>query len=168
MTVSVEESPAPAVAAPAPTPDVVTASPDQVAATTKIVSDARTGMEIATFDELFGKPKRRLEFTVTAGKDGQVVTRRMVFLALNGDEYDSLTAAHPPTPKQKSENHTWNPDTFPPALISAVSQQPKLSVEQAAALWKHKDWSAGEQATLFSRALEVCQSGLSVPFSVTD
>lgn len=158
MTASVE-TPIPGLDE-APTPAV----PAEVA---KIVSEARNGMETATFEELFGKPRRRLEFTVTAGVDGEVVTRRMVFLALNGDEYDALTAAHPPTPKQKADNHTWNPDTFPPALIAAVSSQPKLSVEQAKALWKHKDWSAGEQATLFSRALEVCQSGLSVPFSVS-
>ena len=42
-----------------------------------------------------------------------------------------------------------NPDTFAPALISAVLAEPKLSVEQATQIWKSPTWNRGELRDLF-------------------
>jgi hypothetical protein len=120
----------------------------------------------ATFDALIRKPKRVLEFSVTTqDESGDPVALQMKFQAMGGKDYDKLIEAHPPTASQKRQNASFNIDTFAPALIAAVSLEPRLSVEQAEQLWISPDWSGGEASSLYLNAQRVCNSGLDVPFN---
>lgn len=127
---------------------------------------AAKAVKTATFDTLIRKPKRVLEFAVTTqDADGDAVSLKMKFQALGGKDYDKLLEAHPPTAAQKRQNASFNIDTFAPALIAAVSLEPRLSVEQAEQLWTSSDWSGGEVSSLYMNAQRVCNSGLDVPFN---
>jgi hypothetical protein len=123
----------------------------------------------ATFDQLIKKPRRTLSFTVTTlDEDGEEQLLKMKYRALPSKEYDDLISEHPPTTKEKQAGAVYNVDTFAPALISAVSVEPRLSVEQATELYKSPQWSGGEIATLFFNAQRVCNAGLDVPFNARD
>ena len=123
----------------------------------------------ATFDRLIKKPRRSLSFNVaTLDEDGEELLLSMKYLALSSKEYDDLVAANPPTAKEKQAGAVYNVDTFAPALISKVSSEPKLSIEQATELYKSPDWSGGEIMTLFFNAQRVCNAGLDVPFNARD
>jgi hypothetical protein len=125
--------------------------------------------QIATFEELFAKPKRTSEFQITlADADGKPAKRTMVYKAISATEYDDLVTQNPPTAKQLQESPAgvaFNINTFAPALISAVSHQPKLTYAQAEQLYNAPDWSGGEVSTLFYNAQRVCNQGLDVPFN---
>lgn len=136
--------------------------------TTQALSEAVAAQD-ATLDDLLAKPVRTSSFTVTLpGADGGVRQVRLKFQGLDGDAYDELVAAHPPKRKQADKGATWDSDTFPPALIAAVSVIPTMTVEQARELYKAKNWAAGEMLNLFSEALAVCSRGLDVPFNAGD
>jgi hypothetical protein len=120
----------------------------------------------ATFADLTRKPRRKIEFTITtADENGGTIEVGMRFKALNPDEYDEVVAAHPPKPADKQKGAVFNIDTFAPALISAVSDDPPLSYEEAAEIYKSKEWSSGEITSLFLYAQRVCNSGLDIPFN---
>lgn len=124
---------------------------------------------VATFARLMKKPRRTLTFTVySADEDGAELALQVKYQALNSKEYDELQAAHPPTPKERREGAIYNVDTFAPALMAAVSLEPKLTVEEATELYRSPDWSSGEIQTMFINALRVCNAGLDVPFSARD
>lgn len=119
----------------------------------------------ATFDHL--RKKRRRERVVQipyVDDDGEDVTLEMRLRAISSRQYDKLIADHPPTPKQKEQGNIYNADTFAPALIAAVSLEPKLSVEQATELYNSDEWSSGEIGGLFMEAIRLCNIGLDVPF----
>lgn len=125
-----------------------------------------TGPAAATIEELFAKPRRTLSFNVTvAGEDGESVTRSMKYQAISGKEYDKLIEQHPPTPKQREDQAVLNIDTFAPALIAAVSLEPKLTYEQAEQLYTDPAWSGGEVSSLYYNAQRVCNAGLDVGFN---
>lgn len=131
------------------------------------MSEPTAARPSATFNDLIKKPKRESTFllpvTDDAGRDADLVIR---YRAISSRAYDDLVAAHPPTEKQKKDGSVYNIDTFAPALISAVSLDPKLSVEQANEIYTSDDWSPGELGTLFINALKLCNAGMDVPFSV--
>jgi hypothetical protein len=121
----------------------------------------------ASVEELLAKPRRKLTFQLTIeGEDGHPLTRTIVYQAISGPDYDALLEEHPPTSKQREDSAVFNIDTFAPALISAVSLQPKLTYEQAEQLYKDPSWSGGEIGTLYFNAQRVCNAGLDVPFNV--
>jgi hypothetical protein len=123
----------------------------------------------ATFDQLIRKPRRTMAFNVyVTDEDGADQALAIKFKALSSKEYDDLVAAHPPTQKEKQQGAVYNVDTFAPALISAVSYEPALTLEQATELYRSPDWSGGEVGDLFMRAARVCNSGLDVPFNARD
>lgn len=133
------------------------------------IKNALAQIEDATFDQLFAKPRRKTAFLMqVAGPDGSPRQVRIRYQALPPKDFDDLVAAHPPSPKDERKGAQWNPDTFPPALISAVSLSPKLTFEQATSLLLNENWAAGEVNALFRNALDVCQAGLNVPFSDGD
>lgn len=120
----------------------------------------------ATFAALQRKPRRTVTFPVsTVDEDGEETQLMVKFQALSAKDYDKLVAAHPPTPKEKSLGAVYNVDTFAPALISAVSLEPRLTVEEATELYTSPDWSGGEMASLFIQAQRVCNSGIDIPFN---
>lgn len=130
------------------------------------MSDEKSAVPTATFDELVAKPRRRHTFPITLPDgNGGTVQRSLTYQAINGLEYDKLIAKHPPTPAQKADGLNFNPDTFAPALISAVSYEPELTYAQAEQLYHSPEWSGGEMSTLYITAQRVCNAGLDIPFS---
>lgn len=171
MTASVETPVHPAAMQDEPNDPQVAPSRELLEQTGKIVSEGRAALEDsdATLDMLMAKPRRKLKFPVTlADEDGTPVVRTIRYRALSPEEWDALVAAHPPTDKHKEAGSTWNNDTFPPALIAAVSLSPKLTVSQAKGLYLNPEWSPGERRELFFQALDCCGAGLNVPFNAGD
>lgn len=137
---------------------------DDVQDTEKVQTALRS--RPATFSDLLKKKRREATITVpTQDDDGNLVELTVRFRAIGSIEYDDLVAKHKPTPSQKAEGAVYNVDTFAPALIAAVSLEPKLTVEQATELYNSPEWSGGEMAGLFVGALRLCNSGLDVPFT---
>lgn len=124
----------------------------------------RAASKRATFAKLSKKARAEREVPVVVA--GEELT--LLFRAVGAKEYDDLLSAHPPTPKQKLEGATYNLDSFGPALIAAVCAEPNLTEDEAKAIWESADWSRGEIMTLFGNAVEICNQGIDVPFSVGD
>ena len=123
----------------------------------------------ATYAALMAKPRRTLNFTVTTEDgDGEEIVLKMKYQAIRSKRYDDLVAEHPPTAKEKTAGASYNVETLAPALISAVSLVPTLTVVQATAIYKSAEWSGGEVGNLFMNAIRVCNSGLDVPFNARD
>jgi hypothetical protein len=91
--------------------------------------------------------------------------------AISNDRYERILRAHPITAEQRAaakragDNNPrpWNPDTFPPALLSACLVDPETGERWAGEadvyeLWHDEDngWSTAELAALFDAAIEVC------------
>lgn len=142
---------------------------NELAQTEQTLKVALSKVQDATFELLFAKPRRKTSFFVTVqDEDGSSRQVRLRYQAMDPKAFDDLLAAHAPSPKDERKGAQWNPDTFPPALISEVALSPKLSYEEAQSLLKAPNWSPGEISALFRNALEVCQAGLNVPFSDGD
>lgn len=86
------------------------------------------------------------------------------FKSIGREAYDSMLDFHKATKDQRDEARaagaqaTFNPDTFPPALVSASLAEPKLTVDEVEQLWKDPNWNAAELGLLFNTALEVNSS----------
>lgn len=120
----------------------------------------------ATMDHLRKKKRReRVVQIQTVDDDGDDLTLEMRFRAISSRAYDKLVAEHVPTAKQREQGALYNPDTFAPALISACSLEPKLSVEEATEITTSDEWSSGETGGLFVECIRLCQAGLDVPFT---
>ena len=133
------------------------------------IKAALAQIQDATFEDLFDKPRRKTAFLVTLPtKDGGQRQVRIRYQAMDPKAFDDLLAAHPPTPKEERKGAQWNADTFPAALVSAVSLAPKMTFEQAKSLLDNPRWAPGEVNALFRNALDVCTAGLNVPFSDGD
>lgn len=86
------------------------------------------------------------------------------FRSIGRAAFSALVDAHQPTAAQRAKVKTlglgnggmlWNPDTFPAALIAACLEEPKLTEEQALALWSDDSWNAAELQELLEAAVEV-------------
>lgn len=123
----------------------------------------------ATFRDLLNKPARTKEVTLAIPDgDGAMIEYVFTLRAIGSKTYDVLVGMHPPTADQKKEGAAYNPDTFGPALISACSVSPSLTVNEAKELWESEEWSRGEVMELFVAAVEVNSKGLDVPFTAKD
>lgn len=145
--------------------------PDETKTVSKVAAKALAAAASgeATFDLLMAKPRRSLTFDITTeSADGTEVVLKMKYLAISGKAYDDLVAEHPPTASDKKAGATFNVETLAPALISAVSAVPKLTIAQATSVYKNGSWSGGEAGNLFMNAVRVCNAGLDVPFSARD
>lgn len=98
-----------------------------------------------------------------AVKDDAVVTVR--FRSIGRHAWDDLIRQHPPTDAQVAEakasgmgDLNFNSETFPPAVVAASLDEPKLTVEEVAAIWDSPDWNQAELGILFAAALEVNNS----------
>lgn len=67
--------------------------------------------------------------------------------------FQDLIGEHKPTAEQLVDEPEleWNPMTFPPALMARSAVQPKLTLNDAQALWE--EWSVGDNQALFTTAL---------------
>ena len=88
---------------------------------------------MASVEQLLSRRRPRATITVDLD-DGE--TAELVFEALGRREYDSLVELHP----RRDDKAGWafDLDSFAPALISACSVEPKLTVEQAESLFSTK------------------------------
>lgn len=110
-----------------------------------------------TRDELLSKPVRTRDLTITFGGEDATVSLK----AISNKEYDDLLLAHPPTKQQKEDDEaTYNPDSFNPALIAAVLDDPKLTEDEVKALYESEAWSRGELMNLFLACVSICTEGL--------
>lgn len=92
------------------------------------------------------------------------------FRALSGAEADALRAKHPATPEQKKKNAmaVLNLDTYHPEFLSACSESPSLSVEEAHDLLNNENFSAGELESILGECYRVNNEGLGIPFTDND
>lgn len=98
-----------------------------------------------------------------AAADDAVVTLK--FRSIGHHAYDELVRAHPPTAEQIAEvkaagvdvELNFNADTFPPAVVAASLEEPKMSVAEVTELWESPDWNQAELTVLFSAAVGVNQ-----------
>ena len=113
--------------------------------------------------EIYDDAKAAFDEAVEAAADATV---RFVARAMPRPEYDALTALPEMRPtdtqqaawKAKCEAEgikyaplSWNPETFPPALMSQCMVEPELTLEQAARIWA--EWSDAQSGILF----DLCQ-----------
>lgn len=118
----------------------------------------------ATLDLLKGKKPRSK--TISIEISGEQV--EMTFQAISSHELDALQAKHTPTTEQRVKGSSFNPQTFPPALVAACSVEPQLTEEDTKEIWESDAWSMGELAYLFDTVSELCTQGLNVPFTESD
>lgn len=79
------------------------------------------------------------------------VSVELVFRALPGRRYEALLAEHQPTDTQEAAGWSWNPDTFPAALIAAACTDP-MTPEEAEELLEV--WGPADQVDVFQAAQE--------------
>lgn len=105
-----------------------------------------------------------------ASEAAEAVTVTFVFEALGRDRIETMMKAHQPTAGQKDEYRKmmleegksptsspliYNPDTFPPVLMSESCSQPSMTLDEANELWGSEVWSRGELGRLFLAAWTV-------------
>jgi hypothetical protein len=123
----------------------------------------------ATLDLL--RSKKRLEKEVTillpveGGKTEEV---SFLFQSIGAQEWDRLVAKHPPTAEQRVEGNAFNMHTFAPALLSRVCVDPELTEEEWKEIWNSPDWNRGEVIQFYVTAVELCSTGMDIPFSGRD
>jgi hypothetical protein len=123
----------------------------------------------ATLAQLKKKPRVSKTITmVLAGEDDEPVEVSLRFRGIPAPEYDKLMASCPPTPKDKKDGWGYNPEKFAPVIIAETCVEPEMSLEDAKELWTSDDWNRGERMTLLMAAIEVCTSGLTIPFKSSD
>lgn len=98
-----------------------------------------------------------------ADEEDAVVAVR--FRSIGRLAWDELIRDHPPTDEQVAEAKSaglgdlnFNSDTFPPAVVAASLDDPKMTAEEVAELWDSPDWNQAELELLFIAALEVNNS----------
>jgi len=80
--------------------------------------------------------------------------------ALGDREWSDLHAAHP----AKEKGQAWDPETFAPALISACSVDPVMTVEQVRELFELLN--AGQRDVLWQGAYDANVEATGIPFSL--
>ncbi len=130
--------------------------------------DKKSRNKRATFEMLKNKPRATSTFTVyIKDEDGEEQELELKYRAIGSVEYDKLVSKHPPKNEQRVEGAVFNIDTFAPALIARVCQEPEMSEDEAAELWNSPDWSRGDLMVLFRNAVELNNRGLDIPFNGT-
>ena len=90
------------------------------------------------------------------------------FRSIGRYRYDELVGLpkHQPTKDQKQKDGlSFNPDTFPPALVAESCVEPEMSLEDAQEIFSDPDWNGAELQRLFFGALEVNNETGDIPFS---
>jgi len=117
-------------------------------------------------DLMKSKGRSTLEFTLYLTDDtGTKHEVTLKYQAIGMREYDKLVAKHPPKPEQRAEGSSFDIDTFAPALIAAVCVDPEMSEKDAKDIWNSPAWSRGDLMVLFTKAVNINNRGLDIPFS---
>lgn len=84
------------------------------------------------------------------------------FRSIGRVAWDDLLDRHPPTDEQTAEAKkaglgalNFNSDTYPPAVVAASLDDPKLTAAEVLDMWDSPDWNGAELQVLFAAALEV-------------
>ena len=137
------------------------------AKTTQARAAQRAASRRATFEKLRDKPRLEREVRIFIPADnGKEEEVTLLFRAIGSQEYDRLIAKNPPSVEQRAEGASFNIDTFAPSLLAQVCVEPEMSSDQWNEIWTSPDWNRGEITQLFATAIELCNQGLNVPFSV--
>ena len=119
----------------------------------------------ATLDQLKKKQRKTKNLALhVLDDDGEPVEVEMVFQAISGYEFDQLKKDCKPTQEDKKAGLDYNAEKFAPKLIAATCIEPAMSEDDAQEIWDSDEWNRGERMQLFMAAMEVCTSGLNVPF----
>jgi hypothetical protein len=110
----------------------------------------------ATLDLLRSKKKRTREVPFVLN-DEEVT---FAFASISAKRYDKLLTENPPNTEQRAAGAAYNMNTFAPALLAEVVSDPELTKAQWSEIWESPDWNRGELMTLFSEAVELCNTGL--------
>jgi hypothetical protein len=97
-------------------------------------------------------------------------SQEFVFRSPGRKAFEDLIAEHAPTDEDHDDMRRmtgrpealarWHSDTFMPALVAACAVDPKISPEQAEAMYA--DWTDAEIGELFGAAIAVCQGARQV------
>jgi hypothetical protein len=126
-------------------------------------NDQRKAAEYATLNQLLSKKRRRKTISVVLNDDEDPRLLRLV--AISPKDYDTLVSKHQPTEAQAAKGSNINPDTFCPALVALVCQDPKLSEDEWKQVWADPEWGKGELSSLYWEANDLCNRSLTItPF----
>jgi len=109
--------------------------------------------EDATADELVGRKPNRLTIAVNVGTDDEPKFVRVTFKALKRSEFNALKDEYTPDPTDDEPNPDEDREVLGPVLISKCAAKPKLTVEQAQAIWD--EWNREEALTMYAAAVQV-------------
>lgn len=155
MTAVVEERPSDVAETPTEAEkEIATPAPRKKQATAEVE-------EYATFDDLLNKPARERDVPIVVnGK-----TLKIHLRAIGHEAYDELVASSPPSKDEQEKGFVFNQKAFQPKLVSAVVTRPKMDLDRASRLMADPNWSGGEWGGLYAACVEICQTGINVPFS---
>ncbi len=110
------------------------------------------------------KLKKELDELIERSHDTEVT---FTFKSLGRIVYDELVELpeHQPSDEQKKEGATFNPDTFPAALVAAACIDPEISPEEATEIFDDSEWNGAELQKLFFGALKVNTETGDIPLS---
>jgi hypothetical protein len=92
----------------------------------------------------------------------------LLFRSIGAKEWDSLVKKYPPNHDQRADGQPFNTDTFGPALLARVCVEPEISESDWKEIWDSPDWNRGEVATLYGEAVNLCTTGIDIPFNGSD
>lgn len=128
-----------------------------------------TASKRATLDLLRSKKRLEKEMTVLLPVgDGKTEEVSFLFQSIGAQEWDRLVAKFPPTAEQRAEGASFNMHTFAPALLARVCVDPELTEEDWKEIWNSPDWNRGEVVQFYVTAVELCSTGMDIPFSGRD
>lgn len=97
------------------------------------------------------------------------------FKGIGNTAFNDLLKKHRPTQTQIKDirrelgnnkaNLDYNPDTFPPVLISASLVSPAMTLEEAQDMFEDPEWNLAELTKMFRAALEVNNEVPDIPFT---
>jgi len=98
-------------------------------------------------------------------EESQATVVTFTFRSIGRFNYDELVQQHPPTEAQKKLGGDFNPDTFPPALVSVACIKPEIPIEAAKEIFSSPDWNGAELLLMFNGALSVNTETGDIPLS---
>lgn len=104
-------------------------------------------------------------------EEAEEFTVEFTFQDIGRKGYDALVRDNPPSDEEKAEYKAaggegilpYSFNNFPPKLISECSVSPKISLEEAEAMFE--EWAEGDLELLFNTALLCCKEPTSLPKS---
>lgn len=119
-----------------------------VAAKSRQAAKAKT----ATLELMRAKKPRRKAFTLQVNG----APLRFVIESIGNLAYDALASKHPAKNEQRARGMNMDLPKFAPALMAAVYQEPKGTVEEWTEIWESDSWGQSELGVLYGEAVDIC------------